>query len=108
MKSSMANVYRFALGSACVLAISLMTTMAEGDADLLKRAQELFQPLPKDMATSEFPITKERVDLGRQLFFDPRTNPRFSGKACIANPLFGTTLRMNKDSGGLSSGRSHR
>src|SRR5215472_16573205 len=31
-----------------------------------------FQPLPKHMATAEFPITRERVELGRSLFFDPR------------------------------------
>ena len=52
MKSSMANVYLFAVGTASVLGISLMTTVAEDEAHLLKRAQELFEPLPKDMATA--------------------------------------------------------
>jgi cytochrome c peroxidase len=42
------------------------------DADLLKEAQGLFKPLPKDVATPEFPVTPERVSLGRMLFFDPR------------------------------------
>ena len=50
--------------------IPLMAAAAEEDA-LLKQAQEIFQPLPKDMATAEFPITRERVELGRALFFDP-------------------------------------
>ena len=50
--------------------IPLMAAAAEADA-LLKQAQEIFQPLPKDMATAEFPITRERVELGRALFFDP-------------------------------------
>ena len=51
--------------------ILVMAAAAQDDA-LLKRAQEIFQPLPKDMATAEFPITRERVELGRSLFFDPR------------------------------------
>jgi cytochrome c peroxidase len=46
---------------------------AEGnDASLLKEAQDVFKPLPKNMATSEYPVTSGRVSLGRMLFFDPR------------------------------------
>ena len=45
---------------------------ADGDADLLKQAQKIFAPLPKDMATPQFPIAPERVALGRKLYFDPR------------------------------------
>jgi cytochrome c peroxidase len=48
------------------------SALARDDADLLKEAQSLFQPLPKDIATTEFPVTPERVRLGRKLFFDPR------------------------------------
>ena len=44
----------------------------ESDAQLLREAQELFKPLPKDMATRDFPTTPERVSLGHKLFFDPR------------------------------------
>jgi cytochrome c peroxidase len=46
--------------------------VASDDADLLKDAKSFFKPLPKDMATAEFPVTPERVRLGRALFFDPR------------------------------------
>jgi len=42
------------------------------DAALLSEARQLFQPLPKDMGTQDFPITPARVALGRLLFFDPR------------------------------------
>src|ERR1700719_2977078 len=45
---------------------------ADVDADLLNNARSNFQPLPKDMATPEFPITPSRVELGWKLFFDPR------------------------------------
>jgi cytochrome c peroxidase len=48
------------------------TVRASDDAELLKQARELFRPLPKDMATAEFPVTPERVALGRALFFEPR------------------------------------
>ena len=37
-----------------------------------KRRRVVFKPLPKDMATTEFPVTPDRVSLGRKLFFDPR------------------------------------
>ena len=43
----------------------LLSGVAAEEGDLLKQAQEIFHPLPKDMATAEFPITKERVELGR-------------------------------------------
>ena len=59
----------YAAGIVATFTILLMAAAAE-DA-LLKQAQEIFQPLPKDMATAEFPITRERVELGRALFFDP-------------------------------------
>ena len=42
--------------------ILVMAAAAQDDA-LLKRAHEIFQPLPKDMVTAEFPITRERVEL---------------------------------------------
>ena len=54
-------------GIVAVLATSV--SMAADDVSLLKRAQELFQPLPKDMSTQR--IT-DQVALGRLLFFDPR------------------------------------
>ncbi len=46
----------------------------EGDAALLKDAQSVFSPLPKDMATAKYPFTPELVSLGRKLFFDPRVS----------------------------------
>ena len=92
MKSSNSTVYVFAAGIATVLAISLATTVAEDDAALLQRAQEPFQPLPKDMAKPDSPITKVRVDLGRMLFFDPRltVDGNMSCASCHQPALYGT------------------
>lgn len=88
----MTNLWVMTTSIAALLAISLVTTRAEDDAALLKRAQELFQPLPKDMATPESPITKERVDLGRMLFFDPRltVDSNMSCASCHQPALYGT------------------
>jgi cytochrome c peroxidase len=45
---------------------------AEEEVALLQQAQAVFQPLPQDMGTSEFPTTPARVAFGHVLFFDPR------------------------------------
>ena len=66
----MAKLALCAAGIAATFTILLIAAAAD-DSVLLKQAQEIFQPLPKDMATAEFPITRERVELGRALFFDP-------------------------------------
>ena len=67
----MAKLPLYAASITATFAVLLIAAAAD-DAALLKQAQEIFQPLPKDMATAEFPITRERVELGRSLFFDPR------------------------------------
>src|SRR3977135_853195 len=85
-------------GVAFVLAICAFdTTHAAGgaadvDAALLNDARSNFQPLPKDMATPEFPITPSRVGLGRKLFFDPRisVDGTVSCVRCHQPALYGT------------------
>jgi len=64
----------------------------ENDAQLLKEAQGLFERLPKDMATPKSPLTPERVDLGRKLFFDPRISDdgTVSCARCHQPALYGT------------------
>lgn len=68
------------------------TSAAEDDAALLKEAQGIFRPLPKTMATAEFPVTPERVALGQQLFFDPRlsVDGTTSCMRCHQPALYGT------------------
>jgi cytochrome c peroxidase len=70
----------------------LLTAAAAQDTVLLKQAQELFQPLPKDIATQESPTTRERVLLGRSLFFDPRLtiDGNMSCSSCHQPALYGT------------------
>jgi cytochrome c peroxidase len=49
----------------------LWAASADGGA-LMKEAQVLFKPLPKDMRSASYPVTPARVALGRMLFFDRR------------------------------------
>ena len=43
--------------AALLVASSAVARDGDDDADLLKEARGLFEPLPKDMATTEFPVT---------------------------------------------------
>jgi cytochrome c peroxidase len=62
----------FLAGLAAILTGAQSIASAADENELLKQARELFQPLPRDMATPEFPVSRERASLGRMLFFDPR------------------------------------
>lgn len=58
---------------------------------LLEEARKSFQPLPKDAATREFPVSSDRVNLGRMLFFDPRISVDGTGSCmhCHQPALYG-------------------
>jgi cytochrome c peroxidase len=75
-----------------LLAATLAFPSHADDASLLKQARQLFKPLPKDAATAEFPVTPERVALGRALFFDPRISldGTVSCARCHQPALYGT------------------
>jgi cytochrome c peroxidase len=45
---------------------------ADGDQDLLKRAQTIFGTLPAAVERADNPITDQKVKLGRMLYFEPR------------------------------------
>ena len=60
------------IAASTIAALVVSAAMAADDASLLAEARQVFQPLPKDMSTADAPVTKERVMLGRMLFFDPR------------------------------------
>ena len=64
---------------------------AGDDSKLLKEAQGSFQPLPKAAATEKFPVTPDRVSLGRKLFFDPRISADGTGSCvrCHQPALYG-------------------
>jgi cytochrome c peroxidase len=90
----MAKLHLYTAGITAGFTI-LLTAAAAEDAALLKQAQEIFQPLPKDLASAEFPIKRERVELGRLLFFDPRLtiDGNMSCSSCHQPAFYGTDTR---------------
>ncbi|ADZ69610.1 cytochrome-c peroxidase [Polymorphum gilvum] len=59
------------LASLSVFALSL--TPAQAQSELLTEARDYFQPIPHSVPTvADNPVTREKIDLGRMLFFDPR------------------------------------
>jgi cytochrome c peroxidase len=70
----------------------LIPNRAQAEDSFLAKASQFFKPLPKDMATTEFPITQELADLGRSLFFDPRLSLEgtVSCARCHQPSLYGT------------------
>jgi cytochrome c peroxidase len=56
-----------------MLALTTFGALAQDqDALLLQQARALFKKLPTNFADAQHPITPERVELGKALFFDPR------------------------------------
>ncbi|MBV7379700.1 cytochrome-c peroxidase [Maritimibacter dapengensis] len=56
-----------------LLATSLLATPALAQDDLRAEAAELFKPLPSTIpSVNENPITPEKIELGKALYFDPR------------------------------------
>ena len=59
-----------------LLVVVAPTTAAETETERLKQAQGLFQPLPRDMARPDAPITPQRVDLGSAALLRSSTDGR--------------------------------
>lgn len=84
---------RWARGITWAATFLAVTVQAqEGGQPLMEKAKQLFKPLPKDMATEEFPAAPARVALGRKLFFDPRLSldGTVSCLTCHRPGLYGT------------------
>ena len=92
-ENAMADVRLIAASTIAALVVS--AAMAADDASLLAEARQVFQPLPKDMSIANAPVTKERVMLGRMLFFDPRltADGNVSCATCHQPALYGTDAR---------------
>jgi cytochrome c peroxidase len=82
---------RIALAVSAV-ALAISSAASADDATLLKQAQELFRPLPRDLSTPGTPGSKDQAYLGRLLFFDPRitVDGTVSCATCHQPSLYGT------------------
>ncbi len=86
-----------------VTAIAPALSADSGDADLLSRAQALFKPLPAVAEAPDRPVTPERVELGRLLFFETRlaTDGKQSCAECHQPMFYGTdALPVSVGNGG--------
>lgn len=73
-------------------AVASIVSAEDGQRELLARAQAIFKPLPPDAATADRPLTAERVELGRALFFETRvsTDGKQSCAECHQPMYYGT------------------
>lgn len=79
--------------TAMALMLTLITAKgAPTDEELLKTAQQIFGPLPTNMADPGLPFTAALIELGRKLFFDPRVSVdgTVSCARCHQSALYGT------------------
>jgi cytochrome c peroxidase len=60
------------LALACASVALAFAAAPPSDADLLKKAQALFSPLPKVMDSRDNPVTAVKVELGKMLYYEPR------------------------------------
>jgi len=90
MKQKIFYLTKIALLLLLVGAGSINQTLANDD--LLHKAQQIFAPLPQDMATKVHPLSPEKIELGRKLFFDPRLSldGTISCSTCHLPQFYGT------------------
>ncbi len=58
--------------SMILVAMTVAGLAVAAEPSLLEKSKALFKPLPAQFDSKENPITKEKVELGRQLFFEKR------------------------------------
>ncbi|MCK1339569.1 cytochrome-c peroxidase [Bradyrhizobium sp. 38] len=85
------------VAEASVLAIGLlMSSGASADDDLMRTARQIFHPIPSIIpAVKDNPVTHEKVELGKILFFDPRLS---------ASEIISCNTCHNLGSGGVDAG----
>ena len=81
----------FVFAGAALIAAGCAAVATGEDAALLARAQQMFKPLPADAGTPQIPLGKDRVELGRVLFFEPRlsVDNRVSCATCHQPSFYG-------------------
>ena len=91
MKTTSKVVLYACTGLAAELGASMLSA-EDGEKALLTRTQAIFKPLPADASTPERPLTPERVELGRLLFFENRVSSdgHVSCAACHLPSYYGT------------------
>ncbi len=92
---------------AVMTGLVLVAGSAWGDAELLKRAQGMFKPLPESPPVLKSnPATPEKVELGRMLYFEPRLSASslISCQTCHNVGLAGADLQETSVGHGWQKG----
>ncbi|ANW02930.1 cytochrome C peroxidase [Bradyrhizobium icense] len=81
----------------CVAAVAMLaSSQASTDDDLMRAARQIFKPIPSIMpAVKDNPVTHEKVELGKMLFFDPRLS---------ASQIISCNSCHNLGTGGVDAG----
>ncbi len=79
-----ALLFAFAILAACAFAAPAASVETEA---LRTQANAIFGPLPADAATEARPMTPARVELGRDLYFDPRLSKNHDISCNSCHPL---------------------
>ena len=93
------------LASAAIASVVVVSSVSadDGEGERLARAQAMFKPLPASAETADRPLTPERVELGRMLFFETRvsTDGKQSCAECHQPMYYGTdALPVSVGNGG--------
>ncbi|XSC42509.1 cytochrome-c peroxidase [Bradyrhizobium sp. RDT10] len=74
----------------------LASSQTSADDDLMRAARQIFKPIPSIMpAVKDNPVTHEKVELGKMLFFDPRLS---------ASEIISCNSCHNLGTGGVDAG----
>lgn len=81
----------------CVAAIAILVSAQAGaEDDLMKAARRTFRPIPSVVpAVKDNPVTHEKIELGKMLFFDPRIS---------ASGIISCNTCHNLGTGGVDAG----
>lgn len=81
----------------CVAAIAiLVSSHAAAEDDLMKAARRMFKPIPSVVpAVNDNPVTHQKIELGKMLFFDPRIS---------ASGIISCNTCHNLGTGGVDAG----
>lgn len=88
--------YQFRAGAiiavGALVMVAAVPVLAAEDAAMLSQARQIFGALPESMASAEAPLTPALIELGRDLFFDPRlsVDGTTSCSRCHLGQLYGT------------------
>lgn len=88
----MKRIFQYA---ACLMVFTGMALAARAD-DLMQSAQQAFKPIPSVLpAVKDNPVTREKIELGKMLFFDPRLS---------ASQIISCNSCHNLGTGGVDAG----